>query len=186
MKTGFFGSLCFRDQTGNLMLPRRKLWMSPDRCCMLKPCHHNNKWEQDPVVKPFEWEAVGSIPLLNNPEFLLGFCISIEEQDGWTGHLSGWKAEPGKLGPDEIDAWFLVTWGCCRMSWMPKERGGGKPAICLPLFLHIIITNRPKISFSGKVFFTFKEQNLFSSGVLTILDVLYTKSKKYRTWSVLY
>lgn len=64
---------------------------------------------------------------LNNPEFILGFCISVVEQDGWTGHLSRWKAEPGKLGPDEIDAWFLLTWGCRRtVSLGCLRRGVGE------------------------------------------------------------
>lgn len=63
--------------------------MSLGKCCMSKSCHHHNKWEWDSAVKLFEWEAEGFIPLLNNPEFLLRFCISVVEQDGWTGHLSG-------------------------------------------------------------------------------------------------
>lgn len=36
------------------------------------------------------------------------------------------------------------------ISWMPKERGGGKPAICLPFFLHMVITNRSEHLFQVK------------------------------------
>jgi len=50
--------------------------MSPDRCCLLKSCHHRDKRELNHPLRSFEWEAVGFILLLSVTAFLLFVCIS--------------------------------------------------------------------------------------------------------------
>lgn len=91
VRTSFFASLCCRGPTG---ISCR--WGGSPGCfltgCLLKSCHCRDKREQDSLVKSFEWEAVGPIPLLNVPAFLLFVFISVvskmQNQDSCSSALN--------------------------------------------------------------------------------------------------
>lgn len=91
VRTSFFTCLCCRGRTGISCH-----WGGSPGCLLTGVACWNPATAEIRgnriLVKSLEWEAVGSIPLLNVPAFLLFVCISVvskmQNQDSWSSALN--------------------------------------------------------------------------------------------------